>query len=220
MEGPGAVSALAEGQAALLGGAGFFVLEESAEVEVLLLGSIGAQDPARRFIEENGYSKSSEYWLMSIDLEDEPAAPAWPAGIEHRTFLEEDAHAVKTLLDVSYAEEPHHIPLAFDDWRTFMLGDPSYDPGVWFVATSGDEFVGAALNWREGYVKDVVVHPDWRGRGLGKALMLQTFGEFARRGIRHVSLKTESTNPNRAWRFYEHLGMRKERTYELFEKKT
>jgi len=28
-----------------------------------------------------------------------------------------------------------------------------------------------------------------------------------------------STNRSREWRFYEHLGMRKERTYEMFEKK-
>jgi ribosomal protein S18 acetylase RimI-like enzyme len=194
-------------------------VEETAEVEVLLLASMGPRDPAGRFIEANGYSKSSEYWLMSIDLEGEPAAPVWPVGIEHRTFLEQDARAVKALLDLSYAEEPHHVPLTFDDWCTFMLGDPSYDPGVWFVATAGDEFVGVALNWREGYVKEVVVHPRWRGQGLGKALMLQTFGEFARRGISHISLKTESTNPTQAWRFYEHLGMTKERTYEVFEKR-
>jgi ribosomal protein S18 acetylase RimI-like enzyme len=107
----------------------------------------------------------------------------------------------------------------FDDWRAFMLGDPSYDPDVWFLAVAGDRVVGAALNWKGGYVKDLVVHPQWRGPGLGKALMLQTFREFARRGVPRVTLKTDSNNPTQAWRLYERLGMRIERTYEVFEKR-
>jgi hypothetical protein len=33
-----------------------------------------------------------------------------------------------------------------------------------------------------------------------------------------VTLKTDSVNPTEAWRLNERLGMRKERTYEVFEK--
>jgi ribosomal protein S18 acetylase RimI-like enzyme len=194
-------------------------IEETAKAKVLSLATMRPNDPAGGFLEANGYSKASEYWLMGVDLVDELPEPVWPDGISVRTFREEDAPAVKELLDVSYAAELDHVPLPLDDWRTFMLGDPSYDPGVWFLALAGEEIVGAALNWREGYVKDIVVHPEWRGRGLGKALMLQTFGEFARRGIPRITLKTHSLNPTQAWRFYEHLGMRKERTYEMFEKR-
>jgi ribosomal protein S18 acetylase RimI-like enzyme len=99
-----------------------------------------------------------------------------------------------------------------------MLEDPSFEPQAWFLAEANGRLVGAALNWKEGYVKDLVVHPDWRRRGLGRALMEQTFAEFARRGIERVTLKTDSINPTEAWRLYERLGMRKERTYEVFQK--
>jgi GNAT superfamily N-acetyltransferase len=193
-------------------------IEEKAVAEVLSLVAMRPDDPARYFLEANGYSKAWVYWLMGVDLE-EPPESVWPEGASVRTFREDDAPAVKELLDVSYAAEPHHVPLPFEDWRSFMLGDPSFDANVWFLALAEDRVVGAALNWKEGYVKDIVVHPDWRGRGLGKALMLQTFGEFARRGISRVTLKTDSINPTEAWRFYEHLGMTKERTYEVFDKK-
>jgi ribosomal protein S18 acetylase RimI-like enzyme len=193
-------------------------IEGTAEAKVLSLVAMRPDDPARYFLEANRYSKAWEYWLMGVDLK-EPPEPVWPEGASMRTFREDDAPAVKELLDLSYAAEPHHVPLPFEDWRTFMLGDPSYDPEVWFLGLAEDQIVGAVLNWKEGYVKDIVVHPDWRGRGLGKALMLQTFGEFARRGIPRVMLKTDSINPTEAWRFYEHLGMRKERTYEVFERK-
>ena len=193
-------------------------VEGTAEAKVLSLVAMRPDDPARYFLEANGYSKAWEYWLMGIDLDDEPEKPAWPEGISARTFREDDAPAVKELLDASYAAEPHHVPLPFEDWRSFMLGDPSFDANVWFLALAVNRIVGAALNWKEGYVKDVVVHPEWRGRGLGKALMLQTFGEFARRGIPRITLKTDSINPTQAWGFYEHLGMTKERTYEVFDK--
>jgi ribosomal protein S18 acetylase RimI-like enzyme len=82
-----------------------------------------------------------------------------------------------------------------------MLGDPSFDAQAWFLTFEGDRLVGAVLNWKEGYVKDLVVHPDSRGRGLGKGLMLQTFGEFARRGVSRITLKTDSINPTQAWRW-------------------
>ena len=49
--------------------------------------------------------------------------------------------------------------------------------------------------------------------------MQQTFSEFARRGVPRITLKTDSINPTDAWRLYERLGMKVERTYEVFEKK-
>jgi ribosomal protein S18 acetylase RimI-like enzyme len=193
-------------------------IEERATGDVLRLTGVTLEPAAAPFCVANGYEKAWDYWLMGVDLEPEQPAPVWAEGVSVRTFREDDAKAVKDLLDGAYAAEPGHNPLPFDDWCTFMLGDPSYDPEVWFLAVESERIVGAVLNWKEGYVKDLVVHPDRRGLGLGKALMHQTFGEFARRGIPRITLKTDSINPTQAWRLYERLGMRRERTYEVFEK--
>jgi mycothiol synthase len=193
--------------------------EQAAKEDPLLLTAVSLEPAAAPFALANGYAKSWEVWLMGTDLPAEVESPHWPEGIGVRTFAEEDAHEVKKLLDLAYKEEFHHHPAPFEHWRRFMLDDPSFDADAWFLAVAGDEIVGAALNWKEGYVKDLVVHPDWRGRGLGKALMLQTFGEFSRRGIPRVTLKTDSNNPTGAWRLYERLGMKVERTYEMFEKR-
>ena len=194
--------------------------ERAAQDDVLLLTGLAADPTSSPFARANGYSKAWEVWLMGIDLPPEIPAPAWPDGVEVRTFREEDAHEVKDLLDLAYKEEFHHTPAVFENWRRFMLEDPMFDPEAWFLAVAEGRIVAAALNWDEGYVKDLVVHPDWRGRGLGKALMLQTFGEFSRRGLPRVTLKTDSNNPTSAWRLYERVGMKTERTYEIFEKRS
>lgn len=195
-------------------------LERDAALGVLHFAAATSEPGAGPFLEARGYRRVSEIWLLGIDLPAELPEPAWPEGVAVRTFREDDARAVKTLLDEAYSDgEPGYVPLEFEAWRTFMLGDDSYDADAWFLAVEGDELVGAALNWKEGYVKDLVVSPRRRRLGLGKALMLQTFREFRDRGIGRVTLKTDSTNPTQAVRLYEHLGMTVERTDEVFEKR-
>jgi ribosomal protein S18 acetylase RimI-like enzyme len=120
-------------------------------------------------------------------------------------------------------------------WEAWLMGielDDSLEPPRWpddvAVRTFREEDAAtvkelldlayAILNWNDGYVKDLVVHPERRRRGLGEGLMRHTFREFRRRGLDRVTLKTDSVNPTEAWRLYERLGMRKERTYEMFEK--
>jgi ribosomal protein S18 acetylase RimI-like enzyme len=193
--------------------------EESTDAPVLRLYAAKLQPAAAAFALANGYEKAWDYWLMGIDLDESLEPPHWPDDVAVRTFREGDAEAVKELLDLAYAEEADHEPMGFEEWKTFMLGDPNFDPSCWFLAEAEGELAAAALNWDDGYVKDLVVHPERRRRGLGESLMRHTFREFRRRGVPRVTLKTDSVNPTEAWRLYERLGMRKERTYEVFEKR-
>jgi ribosomal protein S18 acetylase RimI-like enzyme len=193
--------------------------EDAATAGVLRLAGVTLEPAVRPFAEANGYEKAWDYWLMGIDLDDSLPPPRWADDVIVRTFREEDAEEVKDLLDLAYSAEAHHTPLPFEDWKTLMLGDPGFDPACWFIVESDGEIVAAALNWKEGYVKDLVVHPGHRRRGLGEALMWHTFREFRRRGAARVQLKTDSVNPTEAWRLYERVGMEYERSYETFEKR-
>jgi ribosomal protein S18 acetylase RimI-like enzyme len=193
--------------------------EDAAPLEVVQADAVTLEPAAAPFLLANGYSKRRDTWLMGAELADVPAEPRWPDGVVVRAFRTEDAPAVKALLDVAYAREHDFRPVSLEEWRRAMLGDPSFDPEVWFLAEAGGELAGAALNWKEGYVKDLVVHPGWRRQGLGEALLRCTFGAFRERGLSRVTLKTDSDNTTQAWRLYERLGFRKERTYEVFEKR-
>jgi mycothiol synthase len=193
-----------------------------AGVEGPLVEATTRQDEpaARPFLEAHGYELSYETWLMQVVLDEDVPAASWPDGVAVRSFRPDEAGQVKALLDAAYANEPDFNPGTLKEWKSFMLADPSFEPESWFVAQAPDgSLAGAALNWREGFLKDLVVHPDFQGRGLGKALLLHTFGHFRARGEPRVTLKTDSRNTSQAVRFYEHMGMRKTRTYDDWQKR-
>jgi ribosomal protein S18 acetylase RimI-like enzyme len=56
-------------------------------------------------------------------------------------------------------------------------------------------------------LRDLAVHPDMRGRGIGEALLHHVFLAFRDRGAAHVDLKTDADNLG-AIRLYERVGMR------------
>jgi ribosomal protein S18 acetylase RimI-like enzyme len=145
---------------------------------------------------------------MRMDLTaDALAAPAWPAGISAETFdLDRHLAPAHALLTSAYADGGGSVG-AYAEWRADLLADPEYDPALCFIATDADVLVGFAQCWTSGFVKDLAVHPDWRRRGLGRALMQTVFREFARRGATHVDLKVADDNPLDVAAFYRSLGM-------------
>jgi ribosomal protein S18 acetylase RimI-like enzyme len=66
------------------------------------------------------------------------------------------------------------------------------------------------LHWREsdgrGWVKDLVVRADERGRGLAKALLHSGLRAYAARGVERVGLKVDAQNPTGARELYARLG--------------
>jgi mycothiol synthase len=188
----------------------------SRALQAVVSGSDGA---ACRTFEAGGYEAAREVWRMTIELDQEPGPPHLPDGVSVRAYdPESDAPAVHRLLEEAFAESQETIP-AFEDWRAWMTGDPSFEPAVWFLAEANGRLAGVALCWREGFVKDLAVHPSWRRRGLGRALLLHVLREFRSRGVRAVALKVDSDNPTGAIRLYERAGMTSDRRYRIYERR-
>ena len=70
-----------------------------------------------------------------------------------------------------------------------------------------------------GYVAQVAVRRDQRGRGLGLALLRHGFGELYRRGVREVYLDVDSQNRTGATRLYERAGMRVQHRHDHWVKR-
>jgi mycothiol synthase len=157
---------------------------------------------------------------MQMQLGKAIPPPSWPDGMTPHAFRLEEAARVKELLDVAYAEEPDFTKQPLAEWKRFMLGGSSFEPESWFVVETPDgSLAAAALNWKEGFVKDLVVHPKYRRRGLGAALLQHTLRHFKARGMGRVTLKTDARNTSQAWRLYERVGMRTIRTYDDWKKR-
>lgn len=148
--------------------------------------------------------------LMRRELDGAIEPPLWPAGVSVQTLgakpdrkLLQAAHAV---LESGYWEGGGGAPI-FRRWWNALHKDQEYDPALVFIATDGEGVVGLAQCWTSAFMKDLVVAPRMRRKGLGRALMLHAFFEFARRGATHVDLKVREDNTG-AIALYHSLRMR------------
>lgn len=96
-----------------------------------------------------------------------------------------------------FVERPFEDELT--SFRHHFLGDPLYDPSLWFVAMDGDEMAGISIcraedyeNPANGFVNELGVRRQWRKRGIASALLKTSFAEFYRRGKRGAALGVDA----------------------------
>jgi mycothiol synthase len=153
-----------------------------------------------------GYREVRRFWEMGIELEQEPPEP--PADVE--AFTEGDAEDFHAALEESFAEHWEHEPESFEEWWGRQRRRTNFDPSLWFVIRDGEELAGVIRNEARppaGYVGAIGVRLPWRGRGYGRALLLESFREFRRRALLHVTLGVDAANATGATQLYESVGM-------------
>jgi mycothiol synthase len=166
-----------------------------------------------------GYDEVRRFYEMAIHLAAPPPEPVVPEGFVLDTFREEDARAFHDALEDAFRDhwEWHGTP--FDEWWELRREN---DRSLWFVIRAGTEIAAAVRNDAErnggGYVGIIGVRRGRRDRGLAKALLLRTFGEFWRRGITRVSLAVDADSPTGATRLYESVGMQVEAAMAVYER--
>ncbi len=86
----------------------------------------------------------------------------------------------------------------------------------------GDEIAAVTMNDRRrygmGWIATVAVRPDWRKRGLGLAMLYESFRRFRDLGETIVGLGVDAQNPTGATRLYERAGMRRAWAAAVYEK--
>ena len=82
---------------------------------------------------------------MAITLDD-PPQPDWPEGLEVTTYdPERDEAAVHAAQQESFRDHWEHIDRSIEEWRTFMVETPGFDPSLWFIARDDGEIAGISL---------------------------------------------------------------------------
>lgn len=176
-----------------------------------LVGDVTAPELFTR----RGYDRVRTFYRMAIDLGDEaPTRPSWPGGVELRP-LDLDAHlpALHAAVEEAFAEEWGYEPRALDDWVAHLIDVPGFDTALCPVVWDGGEIAAACVNapkrngdW--GWIARVAVREPWRRRGLGLALLQESFARFHGIGERRVALGVDADNPTGAPALYARAGMR------------
>jgi len=127
----------------------------------------------------------------------------------------DDAAAIARILQVVAAERVHSAidrPWPVEEQRAYLAS--LSDREVFHVAVAGDAVVGYQSLDRYSSVLPSMAHvgqlgtfllPDWRGRGVGRALFASTAGFAAAAGYRKLVIQVRGSNAA-AQQFYGRLG--------------
>jgi mycothiol synthase len=169
-----------------------------------------------------GYRNTRTYYRMDIDLTGRDPRPTPPEGIEIRVFRHGlDDRATHAAIEESFADHFRHVEEPHEEWMAVRTRDPRFTPDLWFVAWDGDEAAGAVLGYDMGdicWIRELGVRPRWRGRGLGRALLLHSFAVFQARGRMKICLGVDSQNAYDATGLYERAGMIVGQRHEFWER--
>jgi mycothiol synthase len=171
-----------------------------------------------RLLAAAGATVVRHFWRMTIDLPDSPApvVPAAPTGVELRTADggEADLRAVHQVINTAFLDHFGVQSSSYEDWAPSHTIGALSDFSLWWLVTVDGEPAAAQIAGRYpdggGNVEYLGTLAAYRGRGLGRLLLLTAFAEFHRRGERRVTLGVDSTNPTGAVALYESAGMRKQ----------
>jgi mycothiol synthase len=176
-------------------------------------------------LEAAGAKVVRHFWRMGIDLPDSPApvVPAASAGVEVRVADrgEADLRAVHAVIDAAFLDHFGNQSSSYEEWAPGHTTGVWGDFSLWWLATVDGEPAAAQIAGRYpdegGHIADLGTLRAYRGRGLGRLLLLSAFAEFHRRGDRRVRLGVDASNPTGAVALYESVGMRKQLEHTVYE---
>ncbi|MFF5207627.1 GNAT family N-acetyltransferase [Streptosporangium sp. NPDC000396] len=168
-----------------------------------------AGSPLRR----HGWTVVRRYSRLIIDLNRErPFLPDLPPGTRVRVAAsDDDRHRLHMVLEDALAGHWNHHRRTFEEFWTNQRQRDGHDPGLWWIAEI-DGAPAAALIARarpdRGWIAWLGTQRRFRGRGLGRFLLLTAFTELRERGCPMVGVDVDSANETNALGVYEAVGMR------------
>jgi mycothiol synthase len=177
---------------------------------------------AAALLQAHGYAPAYTSWLLQIDLDEEPASPALTDGLRFHAYRPgEDDRPLFDLIETAFSEWDGGESYTFENWLPHMVRRPEVRPALQVLIADGERIVGAAINYdydgdEEGWTQQVAVDASYRGKGLGRALLQESFRRFYGIGRRICGLSTDSRTG--ALALYQHVGMHVHKSYTRWSK--
>jgi len=190
----------------------------------LFSGGWATQEALLQELERRGFGFVRVSYRMTIDLADPTPDPFWPPGIEIRTFEPGDEQVFYDLHQETFKDSWEPIEETYDEWAHQFLAPDVLAPALWTLAAAGGEPSGFAMchphavDAELGWIRVLGVRRSCRGRGIGRALLLQTFSRFRDLGMTRAGLGVDSTSPTGADKLYASIGMHVSASFSIHEK--
>jgi ribosomal protein S18 acetylase RimI-like enzyme len=202
--------------------------EPALEALVAWLGERGhhevtgyGRDLARiAWLEAHGFTHQRSFFDLQRGTDPPPAPPVWPDGVaitRHRPG--EDDEAVHTLIyvDAAWAGVPGHTQRSLEAWRSSLrpelrgwVASRDASPVGWVA--------GRVFSDGRGWVEQLAVAQPERGRGLGRALLLQALADLHAQQATSFALGVQGTNDN-AIGLYRSIGFEVEREWRVYARR-
>jgi mycothiol synthase len=176
----------------------------------------------RAFLASLGYRHVRTFWHMSRVLDGTEVAGTPPDGVTIRPYREGDGPALHRVLESAFEDHFGFEPMAYGVWEEGNLRAPSTELSLIFLAERAGEPVAALIAGfveDESWVVELGVQRDHRGLGIGRALLRRVFAELVTRGRTSVKLSVDGENESGATRLYEREGMKRGRSWQVYEKR-
>jgi aminoglycoside 6'-N-acetyltransferase I len=138
---------------------------------------------------------------------------------EMRQAMRGDLEECARLFVEVFAEPPYEEQWQPEEAVSYLDRFLSFDPENCWVAVADDAVRGMLLGyhypWRsrsEYYIREILVHPSWRGKGIGSGLIAQAVSRLG--GDAAISLV--ANEKTRAHEFYEKLGIAQHPYYKFY----
>lgn len=191
----------------------WFAAREPSHVDLL-----SRDNAARAVVEAAGWRHGKSAFELFRTVDDAPLPePLWPADVAVAEFSAGDAAEVHELIyrRAGWTEIPGHPDRELAEWRELFMND-NVVPDLQVFARREDRLVGVALGriWEDGtgWVSQLAVAKDERGRGLGRALLREALRRYAAAGATQLGLSVQADNRG-ALRMYLEAGLQIDREW-------
>ena len=177
-----------------------------------LIATWDAANPVSAHIAQKlGYEMEGEYQVAMIDKSETIFRPA----------TEQDVPALARAMMAAYSEAPWNENWSEDKAQLRVRAILSGWQAMGMAAERDGEIIGGALGFVDPYaeedfffVSELFVRPEWKRKGVGKALLGKLEEELKQRGI-HVTqlISIEDNHP-----FYQKAGMEKDSVNVMFRR--
>ncbi|MEX0991431.1 MAG: GNAT family N-acetyltransferase [Actinomycetota bacterium] len=182
---------------------------------------------AERFVEARRFRPVRFQQALAGEFKEAPPEPRWPVGIACRTMNSPgDDRAMHGMHAEAYEDHWGDSEWdTFENFRHLLIEDETFDPSLVFLAVDGGRIVGDAVmltgtadNPEGAFLTDLAVLREYRGRGIGTALLHEAIREVHGRGLRLVTSMVDSQSLTGADRIYERIGLLPTYGYTIYER--